>query len=345
MEKTGEEKKIYTKIVIDMKSGKTIAEESFKYAGPMALCDGDGDGGAGDPPEWTASLPPDIQGWDEVKNSDSSEKFWGQMVNMRSRMGQSVTIPSDDAGEEDRAAFYAKIKEKVPGLMISPDFENEETLTDLYGRMGRPTEAKDYKVPEFKDSKGQDIPGLDLTMAETLKESAFKAGVSQKKFTEMISALVTPTIAKYEETLSAAQASKDELATEWGTAFERNSKIVNTFLSLTDAPESIVKAAAAGGLGKTAMTWIHKMATQTLQGDTNLQNDINNRGVMTPDEATTRISEIRNNKKHPYNNKQDPGHKAAMKTVRELYLLKDPKNGKSAAPGTQFGVGGLGKEE
>lgn len=293
-------------------------------------------------PAWSDGLPNDVKDWDEVKNSDSSEKFWGQMVNMRSRMGQSVRIPGDDAGDDDKAEFYKKIQEKVPGLMVAPDFEKEETLADFYGRSGRPTESKGYKVPEFKDSMGRDIPGLDLTIAETLKESAFKAGVSQKKFTEMVSALVNPTIAKYEENLAAAKKGQEELATEWGTAFDRNSKIVKTFLDLTDAPESLVKAMESGGIGKTAMTWFHKMATQSLNKGSGFQEDISNKAVMTPGEATLRISEIRNNKQHPYNNKQDPGHKAAMKTVRELYLLKNPKTGKNAAPGTDFSVGGLG---
>ncbi len=335
-------KKIYTKVVIDLKSGATLEEESFNYVGAMALCDGAGDDDPPPlPPSWTDALPNDVREWDEVKNSDKPEKFWDQMVNMRSRMGSSVRIPGEDAGDDDKAAFYAKIKEKVPGLMVTPDFENEEAMSDLYGRMGRPAEAKDYKVPEFKDSKGQDVPGLDLTLAESLKESAFKAGVSQAKFTEMITALVSPTIAKYEDTLAQAQASKAELAAEWGTAFERNSKIVENFLTMTDAPESLMTAMKSGAIGKSAMTWFHKMATQSVGKGADFQEDVSHRGVMTPDEAAIKISEIRNNPKHPYNNKQDPGHKAAMKAVRELYVLKNPKSGTQAAPGTQFPIGGV----
>lgn len=339
-------KKIYTKVVIDLNSGETLHEESFNYGGPMALCDGAGDGdgdgdGAGGEPSWTDNLPTDVKGWDEVKNSDSPEKFWNQMVNMRSRMGQSVRIPGADAGEEDRAAFYTKIKEKVPGLMVAPDFEKEETLADLYGRMGRPAEAKDYKVPEFKDSMGKDIPGLDLALADTLKESAFKAGVSQAKFADMVTSLISPTIAKYEENLAASKASKDELAAEWGAAHERNSKIVETFLSLTDAPESLTTAFKAGGIGKSAMLWFHKMATQSLGKGSDFQTDISNNAVMSPDEAALKISEIRNNKQHAYYHKTDPGNKAAKKLMRELYLRKNPKSGTDPAPGSQFGVGGL----
>ena len=37
--------KIYTKITIDMETGKTIEEEFYEYSGPVALCYGPGEGG------------------------------------------------------------------------------------------------------------------------------------------------------------------------------------------------------------------------------------------------------------------------------------------------------------
>ncbi len=46
--------------------------------------DGGNDGGG----EWYSSYPETVQAWDEVKNSDSPEKFWDQMTNMRSLIGR-----------------------------------------------------------------------------------------------------------------------------------------------------------------------------------------------------------------------------------------------------------------
>lgn len=328
-------RKIITKVVIDMNTGSTLEEESFNYTGPMSLCDGE-DGA----PVWSDSLPEDVREWDEVKNSDAPEKFWDQMVNMRSRMGSSIRIPSDDSGEEDRAAFYKKLQDKVPGLMVSPDFDKEETLADMYSKMGRPKEAKDYKAPEFKNSKGEKIEGAGAKLAESFKEAAFKAGLSQKRYEEVLSSLISPAIGENEKAAGLRLADKAKLAETWGAAHERNSTIVANFLAQTDAPKGVTDALTAGTVDSTTMVWLHNMATKSLGKGENFQQDNSASGVMTPDEAAIKISEIRNNKTHPYNNRMDPGNKSAKKFMRELYLLKNPKSGADSAPGTKFDIGG-----
>lgn len=330
---THRNRKIFTKVVIDMNTGETVSEESFNYGGPMALCDGE--------ERWSDSLPEDVRGWDETKNSDTPEKFWDQMVNMRSHLGQSIRIPSADAGDEDRAAFHKKLQEKVPGLMATPDFDKDETMADLYGKMGRPKDAKDYVVPEFKDSKGNVIKGAGAKLAESFKEQAFKAGLSQKKYEDVLSSVLGQSITAHEAATTLQQEDVAKLAETWGTAHERNSNIVSTFLKQTDAPKAVMDALEAGAMGSETMIWVHNLASKAVGKQSDFQNDANNNtGVITPEDATLKISEIRNNPKHAYHNKMDPGNKAAKAYVRELYLAKNPKTGKESAPGTQFAIGG-----
>lgn len=297
-------------------------------------------GGGGGSTAWSEALPESVRGWDEVKNSDGADKFWDQMTNMRSRMGSSIRVPGEDAGAEDVTAFHDKLKSKVPGLMNTPDFESEDTMQELYTRMGRPTESKEYIVPEFKDSLGKDIPGLDLTMAETFKEVAHKAGLSQKKYAEIVSAITNTNIANYENLVAGQQADQDKLSSEWGAAHSRNTEIVKNFVAKSDAPESVSKAMENGMMDRNTMVWLHSLATKTLGTGADFQGDDSNKGVMTPDEASLKISEIRNNKDHPYHKKSDPGHAVAMKLMRSLYLAKNPKTGTNAAPGTSFQIGG-----
>lgn len=338
MNKVENPRKIYTKVVFDMSTGRTIEEESFDYSGPLALCEGEGDGDG--LPEWTKTLPEDVRAWDEVKNSDAPEKFWDQMVNMRSRMGSSIRIPSADAGDEDRAAFHKKLQEKVPGLIAAPDFEKEETLNDLYTRMGRPADPKEYKLPEFTDSKGNKLEGAGKDLAESLRAAAHKAGLSQGKFEEVLSSIITPSIQAREQAIALHEADKAKLAETWGAAHGRNSNIVNNFLSKTDAPKVLVDTLSKGSVDSETMVWLHNLATKSVGTQGAFQDDHSASGVMSPDEAALKISEIRNNPKHPYYNRLDPGNAAAKKYMRELYLLKNPKNGTSAAPGTKFEIGG-----
>lgn len=328
-------RKIYTKVVMDMNTGATLSEESFLHAGPMALC------AEGDEAPWSDALPEDVRAWDEVKNSDAPEKFWDQMVNMRSRMGSSIRIPSDDAGDEDRAAFHKKLQEKVPGLMATPNFDDGETLSDLYTKMGRPAEAKDYKAPEFKNAKGEVIKDAGKELAESFKEPAFKAGLSQEKYEEVLSSIITPSIGAHEQTLDLQRADRAKLAETWGAAHERNSTVVTNFLKQTDAPEGVMGALKAGTIDSSTMLWIHSLASKSIGNQGDFQKDNSDSGVMTPEEASIKISEIRNNAKHPYNNRMDPGNAAAKKYMRELYLLKNPKTGKETAPGAQFSIGGV----
>jgi hypothetical protein len=329
-----------------MSDWSVLEEDSFDYDGPLALCDGEGEGeeggGGGDDqsPEWTKALPQDVRGWDEVKNSDSPEKFWDQMVNMRSRMGSSIRLPGKDAGDEDRNAFYTKVQEKVPGLMKIPDFDNEDTLGELYQKLGRPAEAKDYTIPELKNSKGEAVKNINMDTLNAFKDQAFKAGMTQKQFNNAVVSFVKPGIDQMEKTGMARTADKEALSSEWGAATERNSKMVENYLKHTDAPEAVLKAVANGSADKNSMLWFHKLASQSMNSNSDFQSDDGHRGVMTPAEATIKASEIRNNKKHPYNNKRDPGHAAAKKYMRELYLLKNPQSGNTSAPGSNFSIGG-----
>ena len=289
---------------------------------------------------WTETLPQDVREWDEVKNSDSPEKFWDQMVNMRSRMGSSIRIPSTDASEEDRKAFYQRLQEKVPGLMPTPDFDKGEGLDDLYARMGRPKEAKEYKAPELVNSKGEKLEGAGKEFIESFKEVAFNAGLSQKKFEEVVSAIMSRSIQADEQARQLHQADMEELSKTWGAAYERNAATVSNFLSQTDAPKAVIDAIKSNSADSATMVWLHNLATKTVGKQGTFQADANQNSTMSPDEAAVRISEIRNNPKHPYNNKFDPGHESAKKFMRELYLLKNPTTGKAAAPGTVFNIGG-----
>lgn len=290
---------------------------------------------------WRDNLPEGVKEWDEVKNSDSPEKFWDQMTNMRSRMGSSIRIPGEDAGEEDRAAFHKRLQEKVPGLMPTPNFDDETTLSELYAKMGRPEKKEDYKVPEFKNSKGEKVEGIGKEFVEFYKDLAFKAGMSQKKFEETLTALIGKSITEGENAQHARSQDMEALSKEWGAALDRNISTVTTFLAQSDAPKAVIDAVKGGNADSTTMKWLYNLATKTVGKPGSFQDDNSSSGAMTPGEAAIKISEIRNNKQHPYNNKLDPGHEAAKRYMRELYLLKDPKNGKSAAPATSFDVGGL----
>jgi hypothetical protein len=301
------------------------------------MADEDGDGGAGGSGAWSDSLPEDVRSWDEVTNSDSPEKFWQQMSSHRQHLGQSIRIPGADAGKEDWTAFNAKLTEKVPTLMQTPDPENEESTNALYTKMGKPAAATDYKTPEFKDAEGKVIDGLDAAQTEAFKAIAHKNGLSQKQFEKIVTETTQQNIAaaqKQAEQLAGYQA---EITAEWGAAEDKNYTILKTFAKKTDAPEAIVKALENKTLDAGVAKWMLTAANASFgEGQRAAGDEGGGGGVMTPGEAKERQNEIMNNREHAYWKKMDPGHKAAVARVRELIILQNPADARKAAPGTVF---------
>jgi hypothetical protein len=252
-------------------------------------------------------FPEEIRSWDEIKNSDTPEKFWDQMTNMRSRMGNSIRIPGDSASEDDVAAFHQKLKDKVPGLMKSPDLESEEGLTAHLKYLGMPDDAANYG----------DVEGLSAEDLTDLKGLAHSLGLTRKQFDKFAKGYVDDAAQLALEGQTKFDEGTAALKLKWGAAFEE-------------------RAAKADLVRKAFFPQIDKMNAETIESLFNIANQLGSENpeltgqqdgtpaVLTPDEALVQISEIRNNDKHPYYNLADPGNKAARKKMSDLYKLAYP---------------------
>ena len=95
---------------------------------PESVGDGGGDGAPGAAPEaaapapapdWRSAIPEDVRGSPSLQNIESIEDLATQFVNAQGLIGNSIRIPSDNASDEDRAAFRQKLLEKVE-VSVSP---------------------------------------------------------------------------------------------------------------------------------------------------------------------------------------------------------------------------------
>lgn len=285
--------------------------------GLISRKDGDGDGdGSGD--KWYSSLPEDMHSWDEVTNSDSPEKFYDQVKNMRSFLGSSIRIPGKDAGDEDWKSFHDKLKEKVPTLMPAPDLEDPASMEAVYDSLGRPAKAEDYTIPEFSD-----IKDWDDTPAKELQGLAHKAGLSNKQYNELVKGMTQSDNELRVNAQAANKEAHEALAKEWGADYKRRMETAVNITKLTDAPKEFQDLLASSDATPETYRWLHSLATKFKGEGANLLHDVNDQKVaLTPNEAANKIVEIRNNKKHPYWDKTAPGHDAALKTMNELYELK-----------------------
>lgn len=287
--------------------------------------EGDDKGGGGNPavPEWAKTLPAEVQAWDEVKNSDSPEKFWQQITNHREFLGQSIRIPSAEAGTEDKKAFYQKLQERVPELMLKPNPEDNDAVEAIYRALGKPEKPEDYPIPKIEPPTGTNIQ-LDNAPVEAFRGLAHKHGLTKKQFEGIVAEMSKINIDQAVVVQQQRDSDLQTLRTEWGSAFDQRLGQVKELAKKTGAPPVFQDALGKMLVDATTLRWLHSVA-ESLQGkEPAAGGDRNNTNVLTPVEAQAQIDEMYNNKEHPWWNKGHPSHQAAVKRMLELRRLADP---------------------
>jgi hypothetical protein len=298
----------------------------------QAMADGGGDtggdgGGDGDPSggapdgaagggDWRSNLPESVREWQEAQTAPDADTFYKSLGDMRSQLGRSLTIPTNEAGDEARAEFMRKVQEKVPGLIQAPNFENEEDYNNMLKRMGRPDDVNGYERPE----------GVPDERWEVLADAAFKSGLTRKQFKGVLNQVIET---EKSANMVNEERSAQEMANlnlEWGPAKEGKVNRIVNLLKRSNAPEHLVNSAINGTLDAGALRWLDGVIGG-LGGEASemwVGHDQANAGGTTPAEAEQRISEIWANRAHPYHNKRDPGHGAAKLEMERLYAIVTP---------------------
>ncbi len=284
-----------------------------------ALDDGAADGMTGDD-TWKGALPDDIQTWNEVKEAKSPDAFWDQMKNMRSFIGQSIRVPTNDASKEDRAAFNSKLMEKVPDLMPKPNADDPEQMAAFYSANGRPDEAAKYNAPDISAPDGII---LQEGMPDMFKDIAHRYGLSQKQYEGVVKDYSTVSAEQAQVELSAHQEAMKGLTGEWGVKYDANMEkaeairskyFADVVPSLNMAGADTVKAFAniAERFGPEGAK---ELITETQAPSADLH---------APEEAQLRLDEILGNPEHAYWNKADPGNAKAIERVVKLTSMANP---------------------
>jgi hypothetical protein len=268
---------------------------------------------------WKESLPNEIKDWDEVKNAKDSDSFWTQMSNMRSMMGQSIRIPTEDAGADVLKEFDDRLMTKVPSLMRKPDFEDDEVMASFYQQMGRPEDKEKYVAPELSAPEGI---VLNESLAGDFKDIAFNHGLSQKQYEGVVKDYTASSVDVAQSQLEAHQQGMSELNKEWGAAFDQNIDRAEAIRSkyFGDVVEDINLAGAP--IVKAFNSIAERFGKEG--SDNLIQEAIPRSNILAPAEAKERLNEILGNKDHAYWSAQDPAHKDAVDKVVSLTKLAHP---------------------
>ena len=269
--------------------------------------DGGQDGGQ-QSTDFFASLDEDLRGALEKNGVQDVSGLAKQFVDLQSHLGNSIRVPSEEAGEEDRKAFYEKLQKHVPDLIPRPDSSNPEAMDALWAQLGKPEEISQYELPE----------GIEASEVEDLMKYAHEANLTKSQFSSLLSKMAEQSANERAEAQQQFEQAQQTLKQEWGVAFDQNYKAAANLLKQTGAPEAIVQAAEQGKLDPDVAKWAHSLTQRFSSEGTPLTNDSGDSRTMTPMEANAQLDEIYANQNHAFFDPSNPSHERAKQRVVEL---------------------------
>jgi hypothetical protein len=252
----------------------------------------------------------------------SIEKFetWEQLENgyreLEAFRGNSVRIPSQEAGPDDWAAFDEQLS-KVEGVVRIPDGSDPDALNNFYQRLGAPADPNGY---QFDPIEGFNADPEDLG---AFAAAAHANHLTREQAQGMFKYLAGGLAESEQEATQALNESMGELQGQWGKAFEHNFQIAQAAAKqLEDRLPGIsdhLGSMTTENFNPNDVRLLYEMAQ--LLGETGAIDAGRAPGIMTPDEAMLQAQEIRDNPDHPYNNELDPAHQSAQRKMADLYKI------------------------
>lgn len=209
------------------------------------------------------------------------------LVDTKAFMGNSIRIPTKDAGEAAIKEFHDKLRERVPTLVEIPsdDVEFAKVEDSLYEKLGKPKEVKGY--PSLTDLKLVLPDGVKLN-EDDLRAEALALGLTKRQFAVMAGKVVDRTTKAHEVNGEHRKA----LRTELGEAFEERLLSAAATARKLGEPEDVVNAIKLGTVDPaTARRWINVAKAMGTEPN-ELGNEGGGSGKMTPGEAQARIGEL-----------------------------------------------------
>jgi hypothetical protein len=236
--------------------------------------------------DWKSSLPELLREAPWIGKADSLETAVNHMKDAAQYLGNAIRIPSEDAGAEDREAFYAKIQSKVPDLMRTPRADDWDTTKEALRALGLPEKPDAYSV----DGIDHAPDGEELAALRAIAHDAGLTNVQFRKFLEQQSK--TSHEAKEEMNYAREQELKD-LRQDWGFAYDTKVQNCIRAAEATGAPDYVVAMVKDGTMDAKGLKWLDNVYDQlsSEEPQAKFQGKTANE-ALTPSEAKARLAEL-----------------------------------------------------
>ena len=198
-------------------------------------------------------------------------------------VGNSLRIPSVEAGQEDISKFVNQIlaHQNIP-LMQRPDPENDEAMQSIYNSLGRPEEVSGYQAPE----------GTDPESFGALAPIAHQLGLSRAQYEGIVKANAERNNAIIEQAEAQRQEGLNQLRGEWGLAFEEKHNRAGQVLKALGGHEALEAALANGQVDAPTLRLLDTIAQQLGAEGSQIATQLDQQHAATPEELIQRRDEI-----------------------------------------------------
>lgn len=172
--------------------------------------------------DWKENLPEDMRDSESLKKFTDVGSLAKSYLNIEKMASNSIRIPSDEATPEDKAEVYQKVMRHMPELMLKPNPDSTEQMTEFHRMLGVPENTDGYEANEIKNL-GDDIIG-------ELRQLAYKTNMTKaqfKAYVEQMDEMQGLTKQQQQESLTLQNA---ELKDKWGLATEDRLSVVEKHL-------------------------------------------------------------------------------------------------------------------
>jgi hypothetical protein len=238
--------------------------------------------------KWQDALPEELRDAPYLAKAESVADALGKLQHAAKLVGTSVRIPGEDASQEDRDAFFAKVGE-IDGIAKMPLSDDTDGLKALMAKLGTPEDRADYALPEVND----------FTFAEAtatqLKEYAAEAGMTVTQFKKFAAKVAEREQTDLQASNQTTEDQRRELRIDWGDTLEERSALIRGWMEKSEAPEQLRQQFENKNLDTNTMKWLHSVANQFKGDVTPLSDDVSQRPpTMDPIEAKVAMTGVLN---------------------------------------------------
>jgi len=271
----------------------------------------------------------------EIENGGTAPAVAATPENNSQNLGNpaSVESPQSTSGaasnwREALAEEYRANKSIQNYKSIDDLVKSHLHLEKMLGSKATPIigeEAKTvYEADAYKYNAEEGKPAVTPEIFDRVSAKAAALQIPPAQFQELINEFLGAE-SELAEAGKAAEATElksaeDSLKKEWGANFDENITNAHKAFELFATPE-LKKEVSNLPVGvKTSITKMMSSIYSKI-GETSLQKQGSEKNNLTPEQATAKIREIRNNPEHPYHK----GDQAARADMANLYLAADGK--------------------